>query len=316
MRRLPPTANENVLVGYGTADDAGVYRLREDLALVQTVDFFTPIVDDPYDFGRIAAANALSDVYAMGGTPISALNIATFPIDTLDASILEQILLGGAEIALQAGVAILGGHTIKDSEPKYGLAVTGTIHPARIVTNADARPGDVLVLTKPIGTGILSTALKRDAIDEDAMREAVAWMATINDRAGGALHDVHAHAATDITGFGLLGHAHEMARGSNVALHIDAAAVPLHANVLDLIERGFVPGGTRDNAATHAQFTTFAQSVPAALRLALSDAQTSGGLLVSLPPENVSRFEELLRGANALCAVIGEVRPGEGIGVG
>ncbi len=223
---MPVTTNENVLVGYGTADDAGVYKLRDDLAIVQTVDFFTPIVDDPFDFGRIAAANALSDVYAMGATPISALNIATFPIDTLDAAILSQILAGGASVAQQAGVAILGGHTIKDTEPKYGLAVVGTIHPKRIVTNADARPGDILVLTKPIGTGILSTALKRGVIDEAAMRDAVEWMAALNDRAGAAMQSAGVHAATDITGFGLLGHAHEMARGSNAALHIDAASVP------------------------------------------------------------------------------------------
>lgn len=310
---MPSTANANVLVGYGTADDAGVYRLRDDLALVQTVDFFTPIVDDPYDFGRIAAANALSDVYAMGGTPISALNIATFPIDTLDASILGRILEGGATIAQQAGVAILGGHTIKDSEPKYGLAVTGTIDPRHIVTNASARPGDILVLTKPIGTGILSTALKREAIDESAMQEPIAWMAALNDRAGLALREVHAHAATDITGFGLLGHANEMARGSGVAFHIHANDVPVMPDVLELIERGIVPGGTRDNAAAHAQFTVFAPSVSPALRLALSDAQTSGGMLISLPPDRLSALQTHLQGAHALCAVIGEVRPGEGI---
>lgn len=310
---MPSTANQNVLVGYGTADDAGVYQVRDDLALVQTVDFFTPIVDDPYDFGRIAAANALSDVYAMGGTPISALNIATFPIDTLDASILERILQGGAAVARQAGVAILGGHTIKDAEPKYGLAVVGTIHPQKIVTNGGARPGDILVLTKPLGTGILSTALKRDAIDEEAMQEAIAWMAALNDRAGAALSAVHANAATDVTGFGLLGHANEMARASNLGLHLRAHEVPLLPHVLDLIQADVIPGGTRDNAAAHAQYTTFASSVEPALRLALSDAQTSGGLLISVHPDRLPALQSLLRGAHALCAVIGEVRPGEGI---
>jgi selenide,water dikinase len=310
---LPPTENGNVLVGFGTADDAGVYKLRDDLAIVQTVDFFTPIVDDAYDFGRIAAANALSDVYAMGGTPISALNIATFPIDTLEPEILERILAGGAAIAQQAGVAILGGHTIKDTEPKYGLAVVGTIDPARIVTNANARPGDILVLTKPIGTGILSTALKRGDIGEEQMRDAVDWMASLNDRAGAAMQTAHAHAATDITGFGLLGHANEMARGSRVALRIDSSAVPVLDNVLDLARRDVVPGGTRDNAAVHAQFTTFAASVPHALRVVLSDAQTSGGLLVSLPRERLAEFQAQLQGARAVCAVIGEVRSGEGI---
>jgi selenium donor protein len=310
---LPPTANENVLVGYSTADDAGVYKLRDDLAIVQTVDFFTPIVDDPFDFGRIAAANALSDVYAMGGTPVSALNIAAFPIDTLDASVLHRILEGGATIAQQAGVAILGGHTIKDTEPKYGLAVVGTIDPRRIVTNANARPGDILVLTKPIGTGILSTALKRGLIDDAQMREATEWMAALNDRAGAALQTVRAHAATDITGFGLLGHANEMARGSGVALHLNSAAIPLLPHLLDLVARDAVPGGTRDNALAHAQFTTFADSVPPPLRVALSDAQTSGGMLVSLPREQLPAFAAELHGAHALCAVIGEVRLGEGI---
>jgi selenide,water dikinase len=283
------------------------------LALVQTVDFFTPIVDDPYDFGRIAAANALSDVYAMGGTPITALNIATFPIDTLEAEILERILAGGAAVAQQAGVAILGGHTIKDTEPKYGLAVTGTIDPRSIVTNANARPDDVLVLTKPLGTGILSTALKRDIVGDADMREAIAWMASLNDRAGAAAQRARAHAATDITGFGLLGHANEMARASNVALHIRAQTVPLLPRVLELIEQDVIPGGTRDNAAVHAQFTSFAASVPAALRLALSDAQTSGGLLISLPPDRLATLQAQLEGAHALCAVIGEVRGGEGI---
>lgn len=310
---MPPTGNDNVLVGFGTADDAGVYKLRDDLAIVQTVDFFTPIVDDPYDFGRIAAANALSDVYAMGGVPISALNIATFPIDTLELEILERILAGGAAIAQQAGIAILGGHTIKDTEPKYGLAVVGTIDPHHIVTNANARPGDILVLTKPIGTGILSTALKRGDIGEEQMREAVDWMAALNDRAGAALQTVHAHAATDITGFGLLGHASEMARGSGVALRIDSSAVPVLDNVLGLAERDVVPGGTRDNAAVHAQFTTFDSSVPHALRVVFSDAQTSGGLLVSLAPERLAAFRAQLEGTRALCAVIGEVRTGEGI---
>lgn len=310
---MPPTGNANVLVGYGTADDAGVYKLRDDLAVVQTVDFFTPIVDDPYDFGRIAAANALSDVYAMGGDPISALNIATFPIESLDPQILERILAGGATVAQQAGVAILGGHTIKDTEPKYGLAVVGTIHPQRIVTNANARPGDILVLTKPIGTGILSTALKRGEIGEQQMQDAVEWMAALNDRAGAALQRVNAHAATDVTGFGLVGHAAEMAQGSGVCLRIDARAVPVMDDVLDLIDRDVVPGGTRDNAAVHAAFTTYGASVPRALRVALSDAQTSGGLLVSLAPETLPAFEAAMDGARAVCAVIGEVRRGEGI---
>lgn len=310
------TANERVLVGYGTADDAGVYKVRDDLALVQTVDFFTPIVDDPFDFGRIAAANALSDVYAMGGTPITALNIAAFPIETLDAAILEKILEGGASVAKQAGVAILGGHTIKDSEPKYGMAVVGTIHPQHIVTNANARPGDFLILTKPLGTGVLATALKRGAIDEAGMSEAVEWMSTLNDRSSVAMLEAGAHACTDITGYGLLGHAAEMAHGSHVALHIEVSRVPLMPQVLELIERGIVPGGTNDNAAAHAAYTTFQPHVSGALRLALSDAQTSGGLLISIAPDRLEVFRKALNGARALCAVIGEVRDGEGLTVG
>lgn len=312
---MPVTTNERVLVGYSTADDAGVYKVRDDLALVQTVDFFTPIVDDPFDFGRIAAANALSDVYAMGGTPISALNIAAFPIETLDMRVLERILEGGATLARQAGVVILGGHTIKDSEPKYGMAVVGTIDPQNIVTNANARPGDILVLTKPLGTGVLATALKRDVIGESDMQEAVQWMVTLNDRASAAMLRAGAHAATDITGYGLLGHAAEMARASGVALHIDAASVPLMSRVIEMIERDVVPGGSADNADLHAEFTAFSARVPQAVRIALSDAQTSGGLLISMSADSLSTFRSVFDAEYALCAVIGEVRAGEGITV-
>jgi selenide,water dikinase len=273
----------NVLVGHGTADDAGVYRLTPDLALVQTVDFFTPIVDDPYDFGRIAATNALSDIYAMGGTPLTSLNICAFPVEKLGTEVLGRILAGGASVAAEAGVAILGGHTVKDDEPKYGMAVTGTIHPDRVVTNSGARPGDLLLLTKPVGTGILTTARKNDAISEAQLAPAIAWMTTLNKRAGAAMVAHGAHAGTDITGFGILGHGGEMARGSGVALSIDSAKVPLMDGVLDLIRSGVAPGGTRANRAEHAVFTKFADSVEDALRTALSDAQTSGGLLMSIP---------------------------------
>jgi selenide, water dikinase len=313
---LPPGVSENVLVGFGTADDAGVYKLRDDLAIVQTVDFFTPIVDDPFDYGRIAAANALSDVYAMGGTPITALNIAAFPIETLDTDVLERILAGGAAIAKEAGVAIVGGHTIKDAEPKYGMSVTGTIDPRRIVTNANARPGDLLVLTKPVGTGILATALKRGAITDTEMQQAVTWMVALNDRASAAMLAAGANAATDVTGYGILGHAGEMAAASGVALHIRASDVPVLPRVLELIGAGAVPGGTRDNAAAHADFTSFDPSVTTALRMALSDAQTSGGLLISLPREHLAKFKQEVAGeAHTLCAVIGEVGDGEGITV-
>jgi selenide,water dikinase len=312
---LPATANERVLVGYGTSDDAGVFLLRDDLAIVQTVDFFTPIVDSAYDFGRIAAANALSDVYAMGGTPVSALNIAAFPED-LPLEILEKILEGGAAIAREAGVAILGGHTIKDDEPKYGMAVTGTIDPRRIVRNAGAQPGDRLVLTKPLGTGVLATALKRDAIDEGTMQHAVTWMTTLNERASQAMLDAGAHAATDITGFGLLGHAREMAVASGVRITIDAEAVPVMPFVRDLVREGYVPGGTRDNLAAYQTWTTFDPGVDEGTRLILADAQTSGGLLICVAPERVEPLCAALREAGALDAVIGSVSEGAGLLVG
>ncbi len=314
MERVSPAINDRVLVGYAGGDDAGVYLLRDDLALVSTVDFFTPIVDDPFDFGRIAATNALSDVYAMGGRPLSALNIVAFP-EELDLAILVQILEGGSSVARNARVAILGGHSIKDAEPKYGMAVTGVVDPQRIVTNAGARPGDALVLTKPLGTGILTTALKRGAIAPQDLDEAVTAMTTLNDAACAAMLAADAHAATDITGFGLLGHGGAMARASKVRLVIDAAAVPFMRGVLELISDGIVPGGTRHNAETHAAFTDFAGSVPEALRIGLSDAQTSGGLLICVPRESVATLTRELQERDTLAAVIGEARDGAGIEV-
>lgn len=316
LRHLPTSTDPNVIVGFATSDDAGVYRLSQDLALVQTVDFFTPIVDDPYDFGRIAAANSLSDIYAMGARPIVALNVATFPVETLPLEYLARILEGGAAVAASAGVAILGGHTVKDVEPKYGMAVTGTVHPERIVTNAGARPGDVLLLTKPLGTGILSTALKRRLIDEARMAAAIDWMIALNAHASHAMIEAGAHAATDVTGYGLLGHAGEMARGSGVRLRFDARAFPLHEGVLDLIDRGVVPGGTKDNADEQAAYTTFAPGVTPAQRTVLSDAQTSGGLLISVAPERVEQLRAILRSGPALDAIVGRVEEGSGIVVG
>jgi selenide,water dikinase len=310
---LPTVTDPNVIVGFATSDDAGVYRLSEELALVQTVDFFTPIVDDPYDFGRIAAANALSDIYAMGARPLLALNIAAFPIETLALDYLARILEGGAAVAQQAGVVILGGHTVKDVEPKYGMAVTGTVHPSKIVTNAGARPGDLLLLTKPLGTGILSTALKRELIGADEMAVAIRWMTTLNAHAGHTMVEFGAHGATDITGYGLLGHGGEMARGSGVRLRINADAVPLLDGVLALIERGVVPGGTKDNATEQAAYTTFAANVSPAQRLLLSDAQTSGGLLIAVAPESAQGLSAALVSGGALGAIIGRVEEGSGI---
>jgi len=310
---LPILTDPNVLVGFTTSDDAGVYLVRDDLALVQTVDFFTPIVDDPYDFGRIAAANAISDVYAMGGTPLTALNIAAFPVERLGTEILARILAGGAEIARQAGVVILGGHTIEDDEPKYGMAVTGTIDPRRIVTNAGARPGDVLVLTKPLGTGILASALKKGALDAAALDEAIGWMAMLNAAAARAMLAAGAHAATDVTGYGLLGHGGEMMRASGVRLRLRASAVPVLPNVREMLAAGIAPGGTRENARQHAGFTEFAPGIADDTRAILSDAQTSGGLLIALPPENVAALRAVLTASGALAAEIGRVEAGTGI---
>jgi selenide,water dikinase len=306
---LPPVTDPNVLVGHSTSDDAGVYRISRDLSLVQTVDFFTPVVDDPYDFGRIAAANALSDVYAMGGVPITALNIVAFPVAELGTEILARILEGGAAVATEAGVVILGGHTIKDDEPKYGMAVTGTIRNERIVRNGGARPGDLLLLSKPVGTGILTTARKRDLIDDDALAPAIVQMARLNDRASRAMLEHGVHAATDVTGYGLIGHAGEMARASGVALAIDANRVPLFEGVLDLIAQGAVPGGTRDNLADHASFTQYAETVGEAQRIALSDAQTSGGLLIAIAADGAERVLDALADLGTV-AVIGEVLDG------
>ncbi len=281
---LAAPADPNVLVGFDTSDDAGVYRLRDDLAIVQTVDFFTPIVDDPLDFGRIAAANALSDVYAMGATPVSALNLVAFSIEQLGAEVLREILRGGAQIAAQAGVAILGGHSIEDREPKYGLAVTGVVHPDQLITNAGGQAGDVLVLTKPLGAGAVSTAVKRG--QPAPLEAAVRVMSTLNASGAAAARAAGVHALTDVTGFGLLGHLHELVSASALAAEIDAGAVPAIDGVLELLEddrERAIAGGTRRNRAHAEQFTTFAAGVPEARRWLMCDAMTSGGLLAALP---------------------------------
>ena len=283
---LTGSRDPNVLVGFDTADDAGVYRLRDDLALVQTVDFFTPIVDDPFDFGRIAATNALSDIYAMGATPVSALNLVAFSLEDLGADVLREILRGAAAVAQEAGVAILGGHSIEDAEPKFGMAVTGVVHPDEILTNAGGRPGDALVLTKPLGAGAVSTAVKRK-VPGAPLQEAVAVMTTLNREGADAARAAGAHALTDVTGFGLLGHLHELALASGLAAHVDAAAVPAIAGVLELLsdpEQGSVAGGTKRNRAHAEQFTTFAPGVPEERRWLVTDAMTSGGLLAAVPP--------------------------------
>jgi selenide, water dikinase len=290
LARLSPAPDPNVLVGFGTSDDAGVYRLRDDLALVQTVDFFTPIVDDAFDFGRIAAANALSDIYAMGATPVSGLNLVAFSLQDLGEEILLQILRGGGTIAAEAGVAIVGGHSIEDAEPKFGMAVTGVVHPDEVITNAGGRPGDALVLTKPLGAGAVSTAVKRGLAAP--LAEAVEVMATLNRDAATAARAAGVHAMTDVTGFGLLGHLGELVRGSGVAAELDAAAVPAIDGVLELLaepDERAVAGGTRRNRAHAEEFSSFAPDVPEARRWLVCDAMTSGGLLVALEPELAQR---------------------------
>jgi selenide,water dikinase len=291
-----------VLVGFSTADDAGVVRLREDLAIVQTVDFFTPIVDDPYDFGRIAAANALSDVYAMGGEPVSALNLVAFPLDRLGAEVLGEILRGGQDVATAAGCAIVGGHSIDDPEPKYGLAVTGAVHPAEVLTNAGGRAGDVLVLTKPLGTGILTTALKRDALLETGLSEAVRSMTTLNDGAARAAAAVGVSAATDITGFGLLGHLGHMVAASRVGAEIALDSLPLLDHARNLAARGIVPGGTNRNLQAAAS-VEWEDEISPVDRILCVDAQTSGGLLLAVPPENEASLLDALRAEATPAAV-------------
>lgn len=284
---LPRPDRPDVLVGFSTADDAGVVKLRDDLAIVQTVDFFTPIVDDPYDFGRIAATNALSDVYAMGGEPVSALNLVAFPLEKLGAEVLGEILRGGNDVCAEAGCAIVGGHSIDDAEPKYGLAVTGTVHPDEILTNAGARAGDVLVLTKPLGAVAISTATKRGLGKPDLTARAVEVMTTLNRDGAAAARAAGAHAMTDVTGFGLLGHLHELALASGLAAELVATDVPAiegTARLFALGERA-IAGGTKRNRQYAETFTTWEKAVPAARRWLLADAMTSGGLLVALPSE-------------------------------
>jgi selenide,water dikinase len=310
LRRLPASRDPNLLVGTNTADDAGVYRLSDDLALVQTVDFFTPVVDDPYWFGAIAAANALSDVYAMGGKPLTALNIVAFPVGTLSLDVLAEILRGGSDKVREAGVTLVGGHTVDDAEPKFGLAVTGTIHPDRIVTNAGAQAGDVLILTKPLGSGIATTALKADLASDARRAMVIALLATLNRAASEAMLEVGVHAATDVTGFGLLGHLGEMAAGSGLAATVRAGAVPILPGIVEHAEAGTVPSGTRRNLASLTGRLHVDPAVGETLRLILGDAQTSGGLLIACPPDAETNLLAALARRGITGAVIGSLDDG------
>jgi selenide,water dikinase len=303
----------DLLVGYGTNDDAAVVRIAGDLAIAQTVDFFTPIVDDPYVFGAIAAANSISDIYAMGATPILGLAIATFPTDVLPLEVLQEILRGGAEKAAEAGFPIAGGHTIIDDVPKYGLAVTGVVHVDRLVRNSTAKPGDTLLLTKPIGTGILICAYRAASMKHrqaPPIEEAVRWMAMLNRDAAAAMVEIGADAATDVTGYGLIGHLLEMCSGSGVGAEITMSAVPLLAGAREYLERGFCPAGTKRNV------TSFRPRVESRVSEAdftlLCDAQTSGGLLIAVSSEKVPAFEERFRRGGLFCANIGTLNDRSG----
>jgi selenide,water dikinase len=311
LRHMLPVDDPNVLVGLATGDDAAVYRLADDRALIVTTDFFTPIVDDPFDFGRIAAANALSDVYAMGGRPLFVLNLVAFPRDLLSEGILEEILRGGSEVASAAGVPTLGGHTIDDREPKYGLVAVGEVHPERIVTNDRARPGDRLVLTKPIGSGVIATAIKKGEAPDDVIAGAVEVMATLNAAAAEAMTAARVRSATDITGYGLLGHLGKMLRASGVAARIESERVPLLNGVRELAAAGHIPGGTQRNLEDVSSAVDFADSVDRTTRLLLADAQTSGGLLMCVPAETLDELLADLEGRTPAAAVIGEVRAGK-----
>jgi selenide,water dikinase len=311
LRHVPSVPDPRILVDAASRDDAAVFQVAPDRALVATVDFFTPIVDDAYDFGRIAAANAFSDVYAMGGAPLFALNLVGWPRERLPFELLGEVLRGGSDVARAAGAFVLGGHSVDDPEPKYGMVVIGEVHPERLVTNAGARPGDALVLTKPIGTGILTTALKRDLLPAAALADAVRVMTTLNAGAARAMLSVGPHAATDVTGFGLLGHLHNLLRASEVAAELVAADVPVLAGTREMLAQGAVPGGTTRNLESLHDAVRFADSVSSADRTILADAQTSGGLLIAVAAERVERLcEALARETTPAAALIGRVVAG------
>jgi selenide,water dikinase len=315
LRHLPPVIDPRVLVDAEASDDAAVYRLTDEQALVATLDFITPVVDYPYHFGAIAAANALSDIYAMGARPIFALNVVNFPRDTLPLDVLGQILKGGADKAAEAGVPILGGHSVDDPEPKYGLVALGLVHPDQVVTNRGARPGDLLILTKPLGIGIITTALKRDAVSAATIEQAVASMVRLNRDAGEAMVRIGVHAATDVTGFGLLGHLAEITRASQVGARLGAAGVPLLPDVRALAEQGYLPGGSRRNLESLADYVSWSDTVDSTTRLILCDAQTSGGLLISVAAPRAEPLLEALRSSDLPASVVGSIVAGTGIEV-
>jgi selenide,water dikinase len=289
-------------------DDAGVYKLSDDLAIIQTIDFFTPIVDDPYDFGQIAVANALSDVYAMGGKPLTAMNVVCFPTKKLDISVLKDILKGGIDKMMEAGVTLVGGHSIDDAELKYGLSVTGIVHPKRMVTNAGAIVGDQLILTKPLGTGIISTALKAGKASQETIAMITKYMALLNKKASELMQELEVHACTDITGFGFLGHTCQLAQNSQVGIKVSSGSVPVFTEVVDFAKAGLCPGGLNRNREFYGKMVEFSKQVPDYIKDILFDPQTSGGLLISLNSEDAELLVSRLKKAGIPEAVVvGEV---------
>jgi selenide,water dikinase len=307
LSELKIPGNPKVLVGIETADDAGVYLINDELALVQTVDFFTPIVDDPFDYGRIAALNSINDVWAMGGTPITALAVTCFPKKGVDFSILSDIMRGGLSVLTENNVALIGGHSVDNSQIMFGYSVTGIIDPRRILTNAHARVGDAIVLTKPIGTGIISTGIKFEKASEGVVSASLKTMLLSGQEAATAMQEIGAHAATDVTGFALLGHAWELARGSNITIEIDAANVPVIEGALDLAKQGCLTSGDKTNRKYVGTDITFAEEVGEDMQRVLFDPQTAGGLLISLPPDLAEQLIKRLRKTYNDIAVIGHV---------
>jgi selenide, water dikinase len=303
-------SHPDLLVGISTGDDAGVFRLRDDLAIVSTVDFFTPVVDDPYTYGQISAANALSDVYAMGGRPVSALNIVCWPQTGLPGELLAEVLRGGAEKAREAGVVVVGGHSVADEEVKFGMAVTGVIDPRRIVRNVGARVGDALLLTKALGTGVLMTAFKRDALNPEHYTSAVHSMVQLNAGAARIMLNHEVHAATDVTGFGLMGHALKMAEGSNVTMVFEESDLPLLQGSLEQVRAGMIPGGGTRNREYYAPHVNISDEVSEEMVALAFDPQTSGGLLISVPePQSVAMLAELHKAGCPDAAIVGRVEP-------
>ena len=298
--------DSNVLVGFDKADDAGVYRLDDQSAVVQTVDFFTPIVDDPFIYGQISAANSLSDVYAMGGSPRIALSIVCFPKDKLDEEVLHEILRGGAEKMKEAQVAVIGGHSVQDQEIKFGYCVTGLIDPQKIYSNSAAKPGDVLLLTKPLGTGIIATGIKLEKTPAEVAQNAIEWMRKLNGPAPDGMEKFHVHSVTDVTGYGLIGHAYEMAQGSGTTLTLNAAKVPVIEGTEELAKQGMLPGGIEANRRYVGKSIVW-NGVSSLRQQIMLDPQTSGGLLISLPEEKAEQLAAELEGAGFLGELIGRV---------